>query len=716
MSTAKRTYFIVALFVLLFAGNARGNNIEPFEAPARQSAIRILEALKPLEAFVEQTDVRVEQPVVTRETVEITGSRVNLRAAPSVKSAVTGVAVKGDQFTHLSTDQGWRQLLDGNDTLYVSSDFSVIRRHTSEPAATVRTTDRLRPGSEDRVRDVLNSIGRDYKRLGLLTEEAETRYDERFGDIPSSQPNAERDRARESLDKIQKYRRLVSRHYDRLSELAGGVPPPSMAEPAWRPQFSGTVEGGYGTNTAESKQAGATLSETDVSRSQVAANINADLSPNDRINMQFGRTEEIRFAPSSQLRARGAYTRTFTDRARLTAHAGLSNYRNQADDSGDLDRTEFGVQGVMTPSPAFRATGGLAVTSTAYPNDDARDVGDTRLELGAGGRLGESVQWNTAYRHIAQSFDDASLVDNTQGRFEGALIFETGAQSAIVLDGHLESHSFDQSADPREYARHELRLASRSRSLGNAQTEFSLGWRGKDYKSDDDRDFTEFRGAFRSREYSPQTDRETRFLLNYRNYAGDMNVALLDYLEGRFESRRDRGRERSAGLFSEGDLYVQYFFENNGIERNALVTQYVWLGVSAGQNTVFRIGPHLATNTELVVIDGAVDPNGEELGTFESPDNTFRYGAKAELRTRERPLRARASARYEMLDYYNRDGAPTLTRLQLEGQGTYALTNQLDASASIKFYTSGSDDANALEMSETDLLFGLIYHLGARGR
>ncbi|MBD3297636.1 MAG: SH3 domain-containing protein [candidate division Zixibacteria bacterium] len=710
------TLLAVALAVSLATIPVQANTIKQFEVPARQTAIRILETLKPIESLIEETQIPVEPQQVTREVVEIIGSRVNLRAAPNLESPVVRVALEGERFKHVSTDGEWRAIRDNGQTLYVSTEYSRLDEETVASTDSIKTVRQLREGTDNRARDILSSVGRDYRRLELLRKEAGRQYDSEYGNIPEDSAHPERDRARESLNKIQKYHRLVSQYYQRYSDMAGGVELPATTEPRWRPRFSGSIEAGFGTNTAESKVAGTTISDTDVSRSNLAANVNAELSPNDRINLQFGRTEEIHFVPSARTRARGAYTRRFDDKARLTAHAGLSNYRNDADDTGDLDRSEFGVQGVVTPSPTFRATGGVAITSTAYPNDDARDVNDTRLELGAGGDLSESVQWNAAYRHANHSFDIDSLTDNSQGHLEGSLIFETGDQSAIIVDGHLESNSFDANNDPREYSRHGLRLATRSRPLGGAQNEFSLEWRGKSFAVDDLRDFTEFRGGFRSREYNAETDRETALRLNYRRYGNDTVVAFLDYIEARLDTRRDRGRETTTGLFSEGDLYIQYFMENNGVERNALITQYAWLGISTGGRTVFRIGPHIASNTEIVVVDGATGPDGDDLGTFESPNSTIRYGAKAELRTRERPLRARVSARYELLKQYNIDNAPTLDRLHIEGQGMYSITPRVDASAQIKLYTSGSDDPNATETTETDLLVGLIYHLGSRGR
>lgn len=705
-----------ALTVLLAAISVQANVVEQLEVPARQTAIQILETLKPIESFIEERQISTEPQRVTRDIVEITGSRVNLHSAPSLESTVVRVALEGERFSHVSTEGEWRHIRDEGQSFYVSADYSRVRTETIETGGTVEIVRQLRPGTDARARGILTSVGRDVKRLKLLRQEAELRYESEYGDIPPETVSPERDRARESLNKIRKYHRLVSQHYNRYSDMAGGVEPPTDIVPGWRPQFSGTVEVGLGTNTTESKAAGVTVSESDVSRSHLAANVNADLSAEDRINLQLARSEEIHFTPSTRTRARGAYTRRFDDKGRLTAHADLSNYRNDADDTGDLDRSEFGVQGVLTPSATFRATGGVAVTSTAYPNDEIRDFGATRLELGAGGDLSESVQWKAAYRHASHSFDVDSLIDNSQGHLEGGVILETGDQSAIIVDGHLESNSFDVDNDPREYSRHGIRLATRSRSLGGDQNEFSLEWRGKDFEADDLRDFTEIRGGFRSREYNTETDRETELRLNYRRYSGDSNAVLLDYLEGRLGTRRDRGRETTTGLFSEGDLYIQYFFEKNDVKRNALITQYAWLGISTGGRTVFKIGPHIASNTEIVIVDGAIGPDGDDLGTFESPNNTIRYGAKAELRTRERPLRARVSARYELLEQYNIDNAPTLDRLQLEGEGTYSITPRLDASAQIQLYTSGSDDPNGLETTETDLLFGLKYHLGTRGR
>jgi hypothetical protein len=132
------------------------------------------------------------------------------------------------------------------------------------------------------------------------------------------------------------------------------------------------------------------------------------------------------------------------------------------------------------------------------------------------------------------------------------------------------------------------------------------------------------------------------------------------------------------------------------------------MGLVLGRGGAFQIGPHLATNT-ILVTDDATD-----LGAFEHPNNTVRYGVKGSMDLVSEPIRIRGTGRYELLNYYNVDNSPTPSRFELEGDGTYDITEQVAASAKLKYYKTGSDDANALETSEIDFLLGLIYRIGGR--
>jgi len=91
-----------------------------------------------------------------------------------------------------------------------------------------------------------------------------------------------------------------------------------------------------------------------------------------------------------------------------------------------------------------------------------------------------------------------------------------------------------------------------------------------------------------------------------------------------------------------------------------------------------------------------------------------RFGAKAAMDIRVRPLRIRGSGRYELLKYYNVANSSTPSRLELEGEGIYQISRRIDATAKLKFYATGSDDPGVVEIGEIDILFGLVYRIGGQ--
>jgi hypothetical protein len=236
----------------------------------------------------------------------------------------------------------------------------------------------------------------------------------------------------------------------------------------------------------------------------------------------------------------------------------------------------------------------------------------------------------------------------------------------------------------------------------------SLEYRAKSFDALDDRNYSEIRGELRSRQTTDGGGRRAFGLTgNFRTFKGDGAQGFLNYVESRIDLLREPGN----GLFWESNTYGQYFFSDKvndrDYERNPRVTLFAWLGMVVGQNGAFKIGPHVAANTILVTVD-----TPQDIGFFEDASNTVRYGVKGSVSIRSKPVRVRGSGRYELLNYYNQDNAPTPSRLELQGEGSYDISNQIGASVKLKYFSTGSDDQNAIETSEFDILFALIYRIG----
>jgi hypothetical protein len=425
----------------------------------------------------------------------------------------------------------------------------------------------------------------------------------------------------------------------------------------------------------------------------------------DRLGLSVGRTEEVNYAPVSRTHAGVNYARKLGDKALIGAKAGLRKFQNENDDTADLDQSEFGVNASIRPSDAFNADASVSLGGASYPNNGDLDYTDTRFGVGAGGRTGEKTRWRIKYANASHDVDlAASTDDNTQSRIEGELSINSGERSTVVIGAQTESYSFENDNDFRNYGRTGLKLSFRGRGEPGNSSDFSLEFRKKDFDVSEDRNFTEIRGEMRSAALGDQGGRrEQRFFVNYRSYKGDATAGLFNYIEGRHDLMRAPGN----GFFWESNLYAQYFLADGDAKRNALVTQFLWLGLMLGTNGAFQIGPHVATNTIIVTED-----TPDDLGAFEHPGNTVRYGVKGAMNINARPLRLRGTGRYELLNYYNVDGAPTPSRFEIEGDGTYDITNKIAASGRAKYYQTGSDDPAAIETSEFDILLGLIYRIG----
>ena len=680
------------------------------EAQTRQLAIRILRALQPIEGWTVKTETAPKVATPARRSVEVTGARVNLRAGPSTDSEILAAGRQGDIYEYVGTQGEWYLVrLDDARQAYISARFARLSAEdTPEPTA-AGPKERLDPKFLIRTRQILGENKQAVDALTKIAADAQSDFDREYKGKTAAEDDAEFWTATASMVKIRKYAGGSAGQFQRFLDLAGGEMELPRATAAWSRKVTGTVSAGFGSNTAESRQSGLKVSDAEVTRSEIAADVFADLSPNDRVGISIGRSEEIHFAEITRMHAALNYDRRLGDKARLSSRAGLRRYTDAQNDLADQNQTEFSVQGNAKVSKSVDANASVGITGASHPNNADMDYKDTLLGLGVGGRAGDGARWNLRYARTAHDADlstDAS--DNTQSRVEGVLSLNKGARSSFDIKIHSESYDFDLSSDPRTYSRRGVRLALRNRGEPGNSSTASVEFRQKEFDVLEDRNYSEVRAELNSDKLTDDGQRSSsRFWSNYRHFSGNGTQGFLDYVE----TRSDISSEPGNRFFSETSLYGQYFFENNNVKRDALVTQFAWLGLVIGPDGAVKIGPHVATNTTLAIADR---PPGQDTGTFEHPNNTVRYGAKVAVNIRRNPIRLRGSGRYELTTFYNQDDAPTPSRFELEGEGAYQINEQVDASLKLKFYSTGSDDPGAVESSELDVLFGFIYRIGGR--
>lgn len=703
--------FAIAVLLILFAtrpqvADASPNPLSGMEVAARQTAVHVLDLLKPLESLTESSEVVTPSSSETQSYVEVTGTRVNLRVSPTLSSDVLRVALQGEVFPLDGEEGDWYRLrTDDGKIAFISRSFSHINEIPVRTPESSTQVERLRPGSEKQAGEILATCRPGVATLARLAQNAEDTYKRGFGSVTGGD-DAERREAENSLRKINKYNRIVGEklnHYAALTGQGAVRPAARVSRPSAR--LRGTVRAGLGSNSATTEVVGTGSDDTDVTRTELAADVTAVLSPDDVLGISAAYNKEIRFAPSSQTRAALDYDRRLGANARIGTRVGLDNYADEANDQNDINRTELGLRGSVAPSPQFRANATLGLTGAAHPNADMRDYKDTRIAVGAMGEASPSVSWGADFSHAAHDLDDNTTAeDNTRGQLRGHVSFKTGDKSSVSMVGESESFSFDSDDNPGNYAKRSLGLQGQHRGRPGHATTWLLEMESKGYDVDKDRKYTEFHGEFRSRDVSDSRNPQRSLLsANYRNYKGKGDVAYLDYIEGRWDIVRSRG-----GFFWESNNYIQYFFDSEGAERNARVSQFVWLGLALGAQRAVEVGPHLAANTELVTVDGT------DQGVFESDNNTFRYGVKGTVRVDARPLRVRGRGRWEKTSFYNVDGASAPTRTELEGDAAYELSRLIDATLRLKYYATGADDIGAIKTSEFDILFGLMYMIGGR--
>ncbi|MBI5867341.1 MAG: SH3 domain-containing protein [candidate division Zixibacteria bacterium] len=674
--------FVAGVILFLARPNAFAQNtpLSANEVQARQLAIRILRNLQPIEQWIESGRPVAAEPTSDARMIEITGTRVNFRSGPSTGSAVSGSGLKGERYEYIRTEGEWHLIkMDGQREAYVSVQYSRLVEAGEPPAAAKPQGEQLPSKYQDRARRILGENIRDLDELKRIARESQSDFRKRYGGMKIAADNAEPWAAAASLMKIQKYERGTSSQFDRIAKLAGGSITPVQQRPASATsrRISGSVAAGIGTNTAKSSSNGTEIAKADVTRSNVSADLSAELTPSDRLGFSAGRSEEVHFAPITRLNAGVDYQHKFGEKASVGAGAGLRKFGDERNDSLDQDEAEFSLQASVKPSKALHAGGRIGFSNTGGVVEYTQAAHDLQLEAGT--------------------------EDNTRNRIGASVLLNRGGKTVLEISAHNEACDFDQSDDFRSYSRTGGKLSLRHRPETGRSSVTSLEVLRKSHDTRGERDYTDFRGEFKADALGDGGRKSSgHFLVNYRNLQGTGPEGFLDYIECRVDALKEPGQ----GVFWESNLYGQYFLADGDAKRDALVTQFGWMGLMVGGESHFKIGPHLATNTILVTTDTP------DVGLFEHPGNTLRYGAKASADMNLRPLRIRGAGRYEWLKYYNVDGAPTPTRFELEGEGFYRVGRRIDIEARLKYYVTGSNDPGAIENSEIDILVGLVYRIG----
>ena len=634
---------VIAAFILVSTSSpACANELQQEEAAAKTIALRLLGALKPLEAWLDST-------VVPSPPVE-----------------------PGKQPTAESLKKG--------------------EQRGVKPA--------FNPGYEAQAMAILRTHQYTVTLLERLAEKAEEYVKQRYGDKQADPNDAKGQAEFLSLARIRKYRRLVVEKFNYYTSLAGSLPPTAQRPAGRKAAIKGTVRIGLGSNTATAEIVDGKKTGTDVTRSDMALDLTADLSPRDQLLLSAGRREEIRYAPMSQTQGRVNYTRRLQNQAFLGGRIGMDQYANDADDRTNVNRTEIGVRGGITPSTSFRANGDYAVTSASYDNNDALDYKESRLTLGGGGELSKQAIWGFDYGRASYQLEEKSSAgEHVRDNLSGTITFNK-KRSTLAVNVRSDGVAFDDD-EPSSYRRTGIELRGRSRSgIGRSST-WTLSARSKKHETLEDRNYSEYRGDLQKRSgWGTNQERSTYLFLNYRNFEGEKNPLYLDYLEGRWDSRSAR-----TNILWEFNHYVQHYFRDGSAQRNGRLSQFAWCGLILAPNQGIVIGPYLSTNTDLIADEDS------DLGPFESASNTLRYGIKGSARIDNPSLSVDGQFRYEKLQYYNIEDASSPGRLELEMRGLYTISPRIDAQVQTRYYFTGADDPGALRSSEFDILFGLIYHL-----
>jgi|GEM_PF-2467929 len=528
---------IAALILVATSGPAHANELKEMEAAAQRTALRVLDALKPLAAWLDST-------VVTSPSIEPIGQ-------PAAKA--------------------------------------------EEKAKPRRIKLAFKPGYEDQAMAILRTSQYAVTLLERLADGAEDTIKRRYGDKQADPNDAKGQADFLSLARIRKYRRVVVEKFNGYTGLAGGVPAVAQRPVGRNASIKGTVRVGLGSNTATAEVVDGKKTETDVARSDMALDITADLSPRDQLLLSAGRREEIRYAPMSQTQGRVSYTRRLQNQAFLGGRIGMDQYANEADDRTNVNRTEYGVRGGIAPSARFRANGDYAVTGASYVNNDALDYQESRLTLGGGGELSRRTAWGFDYGHASYHPEEKTIAeDNVRDNISGNITFNKERSSlAVIVRSDGVTFDDDKSAT---YRRTGIELRGRTRSGVGRSSTWSLSARSKKHDALEDRNYSEYRGDLQKRSgWGTNQERSSHLFLNYRNFDGEKNPLYLDYLEGRLDSRSAR-----TNILWEFNNYVQHYFRNGSAQRNGRLSQFAWCGLILAPNQGIIIGPYAATNTDLI--------------------------------------------------------------------------------------------------------------------
>ncbi|NNE08586.1 MAG: hypothetical protein HKN20_08495, partial [Gemmatimonadetes bacterium] len=540
-------------------------------------------------------------------------------------------------------------------------------------------------------------------KIELLHARAERLWFEANPGAETAQPPSVRD----ILGNLTKFEKLARGQFQRFHELAGSpVMQPSGARSAIR--FSGDAEFGIGTNTATTKIGGEDAAETGISRSTVRANLAAAITANDRVAVGILRNEEVDFAPSTTSEAELRYDRRLGKGAKLHALGAFTGFQNDANKDAEYGDKKFEMGGTFGPTKKFRAKVLARLEGRSFDNIEDADFGDSRLQAELSGK-GGAGDWKLKAENLSHDAD-VDTEDSDKKRIAGEMGLTTGGGGRFALSLFTEGTTFDADDDTRNYTKSGARIEGRSGGAGTKRT-VHLSFDRREHDANVDRDYKEYEGGLRSFGFDSKNGaRRSSLTGRYRDYEGEGSIAFLDLAEGRWDQSTQTLGASGSGVFWEMNHFFRWYFDNGGFERNAELNQFVWFGLVISPKQAFRAGPFVAGDTELVTVSSQLDPeSGDELGSFESPSNSVRYGVKGDARFSRGRVRGKMAGRFETTSFYNLEDSPSPNRLDISGNLEVVLRNDISGSVRGQYFKTGSDDPGALRTSEIDLLFSIIY-------
>ncbi len=527
----------------------------------------------------------------------------------------------------------------------------------------------------------------------------------RLETYPKGQPPPS---VREILVNLSKFEKLARGQFERFRILAGAPMIISIDERAGV-RFSGEAEIGLGSNKATTFVGGVEVAQTDISRSLIRTRLMSEITPKDKISVEILRNEEVHFTPSTRTNGEIRYDRRASRALKFHAGAEITGFKDDSNRNAEYGDSEFEIGGTYNSSRKFRAKGFARFQSRSFDNIDDADFGDRRLQGELSGKS-SGADWKIkgySTRHDA----DVDTEDSDKGKVSGQIGIVSGKDRRLSIELYVEGAEFDRDDDTRTFSKRGARLESRGGSGSGTKRTSYLAFDRREHDVNEDRDYKQYKIGIKSFSFDTQNGSQRNSLTAlYRNFVGEGSRAFLDFAEGRWDRSTQSLSSSGAGTFLKTSHFFRWYFDDGDIERNAELNQYAWFGVAVSRKNPLRVGPFVAGDTDLITEEDVTDPvTGEELGTFDSPTNTVRYGIKGDAKISAGKIRGGFSGRVERLKLYNVDDSPTTNRLELSGDLEVPLTDVLTGSVRGQYYKTGSDDPGTVETSEIDLLFSLIY-------